>query len=196
MKTILFFDTETTGKPLKYNAPVSDVANWPRLVEIGWIVMYENGMSRGSGSAIIRPDGFKIPKEASDIHGITQEQAWAEGIDLHNFLTVFSGIVDRSDVIVGHNIEFDLNVMGAEFIRVLETNPLEGKPSICTMKSGTEFCRLPKTTNRGTDKYKWPRLGELYFALFGVEMPEAHHAVDDIHHTTQCYFEMKSRGIV
>lgn len=196
MKTILFFDTETTGKPLKYSAPVTDLDNWPRLVEIGWIVMYENGMSRGSGSAIIRPDGFKIPKEASDIHGITQEQAWAEGIDLRNFLTVFDGIVDRSDVIVGHNIEFDLNVLGAEFIRTLETNPLLGKPSICTMKSGTELCKLPKTTTRGTDKYKWPRLGELYFTLFGVEMPEAHHAVDDIQHTTQCYFEMKSRGII
>lgn len=29
---ILFFDTETTGLPLDYDEPYTNVKNWPRLV--------------------------------------------------------------------------------------------------------------------------------------------------------------------
>ena len=31
----LFFDTETTGLPKNYNAPITDTDNWPRLVQLG-----------------------------------------------------------------------------------------------------------------------------------------------------------------
>ena len=41
-KTILFFDTETTGLPKKYDAPASNVDNWPRLIQLSWIICDEN----------------------------------------------------------------------------------------------------------------------------------------------------------
>ena len=40
--TYLFFDTETTGLPRNWSAPVSDLNNWPRLVQIAWI-FYKDG---------------------------------------------------------------------------------------------------------------------------------------------------------
>lgn len=34
----LFIDTETTGLPKEYDAPYTDIDNWPRLVQLAWIV--------------------------------------------------------------------------------------------------------------------------------------------------------------
>ena len=67
----LFFDTETTGLPKRYNAPMDDLDNWPRLVQVAWILFDEEGKEIVSNSYIVRPEGFIIPKESSLIHGIT-----------------------------------------------------------------------------------------------------------------------------
>jgi DNA polymerase-3 subunit alpha len=32
----LIYDTETTGLPKNYNAPLTDSDNWPRLVQLAW----------------------------------------------------------------------------------------------------------------------------------------------------------------
>ena len=33
----LFFDTETTGLPRNWKAPVTHLNNWPRMIQIAWI---------------------------------------------------------------------------------------------------------------------------------------------------------------
>lgn len=65
-----FFDTETAGLPKNFSAPTTDVDNWPRLVQLSWILTDER-----KEVFIIRPDGFTIPEEASNVHGITTERA-------------------------------------------------------------------------------------------------------------------------
>lgn len=193
---IFFFDTETTGKPRKYNAPISDLDNWPRVVQIAWIVCHEDGTIASAKETIVKPDGWIIPEEAAGIHGITTEMAIEKGWPIKSFVGQLYRLIKSCDLIVGHNVEFDTSVMGAEFLRYIHENPFEGKNTLCTMKEGTEFCKLPKTTTRGSDKYKWPRLSELYFALFNQPMGAAHTALRDIENTSKCYFEMKSRGII
>ena len=32
----LIFDTETTGLPKQWNAPITNTENWPRCVQIAW----------------------------------------------------------------------------------------------------------------------------------------------------------------
>ncbi len=51
----LFFDTETTGLPRNYKAPVSDSNNWPRMVQIAWRLMDEKGGEIDSQDFIIKP---------------------------------------------------------------------------------------------------------------------------------------------
>lgn len=193
---ILVFDTETTGVPKKYSAPVSDLENWPRLVQLGWFAMHDDGTPAGSMEYIIKPDGFVIPEEASAIHHITQADAEIKGIPISKVLASFLYVVKQTTLLVGHNVEFDLNIVGAEFIRWSGKNYLDGIPSLCTMKAGIDFCKLPKTSSRGTDKYKWPRLEELYWALFNSKISGAHTALQDVRSTARCYLEMKSRGII
>lgn len=72
----LFFDTETTGLPKNWKAPVTDLNNWPRLVQLAYD---SNGNKISGGDFIIKPEGFSIPTESSRIHGISTERALRAG---------------------------------------------------------------------------------------------------------------------
>lgn len=100
---LLFFDTESTGIPKNYKAPVSDVDNWPRLVQLGYIIT-DNGKIIHQNEDIVEPDGFEIPVEASDIHGITTELAKLNGIDIVEVLDEFQFWVEQCDTVIGHNV--------------------------------------------------------------------------------------------
>ncbi len=187
----LFFDTETTGVPRNYQAPVSDVDNWPRLVQLGYIVV-NNGEIVHQNEYIVKPDGFEVPEGGSNVHGITTERALREGVNLVGVLGEFSYWVNQCDTIVGHNVSFDLSVVGCEYFRLSTESPFTGKSIVDTMKSSTNFCQIPG----GYGKYKWPKLSELYFKLFGEPMGTAHTALQDISNTVKCYNALVERGIV
>lgn len=189
----IFFDTETTGKPKNYNAPVSDVENWPRLVQLGYIVFDENGNKKMELEFIIKPNGFVISEEVSKIHGITQEIAEKDGFHIQTVLDLFFEDISDNDKFVGHNVSFDLSVVGAEYYRIYGRDPFAGRESICTMKSSTSYCKLPGGYG---GKYKWPKLSELYQTLFHEDMGAAHTALQDIQNTAKCYFELERLGVV
>lgn len=189
---ILFFDTETTGIPKNYNAPISDVENYPRLVQLGYVLV-DNGNILHSDEWIIKPDGFDIPVEASNVHGVTTEKAIKEGSPINSALVEFKFWLDNCDTIAGHNVHFDEMVVGAEWWRLYQTDPFEGKKRICTMMSSIEFCGLP---GKYPGKLKYPKLAELYFALFNKEMGHAHTALADIENTVACYNALVERGII
>lgn len=192
-KTYLFFDTETTGLPKDYRAPVSDVDNWPRLVQLSWILSDNLGNTLNQGNLIVKPVGFVIPEDASQIHGITQERALAEGLPIADVLSSFMADVNKAQCVVGHNIIFDLNVVGAELYRFGWRNVLSELPSRCTMKETTNFCKLP---GKVEGKYKWPKLMELYRILFNKDFENAHDAFADITATQRCFWELKKRGVI
>ena len=80
-KLLLFFDTETTGLPSDYNAPINNTHNWPRLVQISWIQTEENANVVSKKSFIVKPNGFVIPETSSNIHRITTKRTVKEGFD-------------------------------------------------------------------------------------------------------------------
>ena len=186
----LFFDTETTGIPRNYNAPVSDVDNWPRLVQLGFIVMDGKDVLTEQ-EYIVKPDGFEIPVEASNVHGITTEVANSKGESVKKVVLEFMFWMNQCDTIVGHNVSFDVSIVGAEYWRIYGNSPFEGKKAVCTMKSGTQFVGIPRAGG-----FKYPKLHELYRKLFDKDMGAAHTALQDISNTAQCYFEMVERGII
>lgn len=188
----LFFDTETTGLPKNYNAPSSDLDNWsPRLVQLGLIMQNEDKRVLSQANFIIKPDGFEISKESSDVHGITTERALAEGEDLKKIVYMFLGAARLADVIVGHNISYDMHIMSAEMIRTWGKDYIENIPTICTMLSSIDVCKIP-----GKYGYKYPKLQELHKTLFDKEFEDAHDAFADITATAACFWEMKKQGII
>ena len=187
----LFFDTETTGLPANWKAPVSDINNWPRIVQIAWVLSTQNDGRLESKNFIIKPEGFTIPKESSDVHGISTEQAYEEGKDLLDVLTEFDKDLNKSNRLVAHNISFDEKVLGAEFIRKGVENDFFEKRRLCTMQKSTDYCKLP-----GRYGYKWPTLSELHNILFGKGFEDAHNALGDVIATEKCFWELRKLNIL
>ena len=188
----LFFDTETTGLPKKYNAPVEDLDNWPRIVQIAWMTYDSSGNCLSEEDYIIKPNGFVIPESASNVHGITTEKALAEGSDLETVLCKFSNDVKKVEIIVAHNMGFDEKIVGAELFRTEIDHDLFETQRICTMLSSTNFCKIPGRYGR----YKWPNLTELHHFLFDQDFEGAHNALADVKACAKCFFELKKRGAI
>ncbi|OFX57988.1 MAG: DNA polymerase III subunit epsilon [Bacteroidetes bacterium GWA2_30_7] len=185
----LFFDTETTGLPKNYKAPVSDLNNWPRLVQLAYLYYDKNGNKISGGDYIIKPEGFTIPKDASRIHGISTERALEEGEILSKVLLHFHELINEAETLVAHNMSFDEKIVGAEFLRAEMENLIPSKTKICTMHSTTNFCKL-----HGPYGYKWPKLSELHYKLFNTHFDEAHNASVDINATAKCFWELRRIG--
>lgn len=183
----LIYDTETTGLPKNFSAPVSDSENWPRLVQVAWQLHNNMGELIEVKNFIVRPEGFTIPFNAEKIHGISTQRALDEGVDLAFVLEEFNKAVAQSDFVVGHNIIFDINIMGAEFYRTQIQTSLLTEKSIDTKNEGTDFCAIPG--GRG-GKFKWPTLTELHVKLFKEGFAEAHNASADVEATTRCFLEL------
>lgn len=188
----IIFDTETTGLPRDYNAPMSDVDNWPRLVQIAWQLHDARGKLISNHNYIIRPEGFTIPYNAEKVHGISTKRALADGHDLKEILQVFREDVVQAKYLVGHNIGFDINVVGSEFLRAALVMPLAEKKELDTKDISTEFCALPG--GKG-GKFKWPTLTELHQKLFGVGFGDAHDAAYDVDATARCFFGLITQGV-
>ena len=189
----LIFDTETTGLPRDYNAPVTDLDNWPRVVQLSWQLHTANGKLLSAQDHIIQPEGFTIPFNAEKVHGISTKRAQEEGLPLAEVLTKFNKDLSRTEVIVGHNIDFDINITAAEFIRANIDNSLLQTQKVDTKDASTDFCKIPG--GRG-GKYKWPTLSELHEKLFGVRFDGAHNSAYDVDATARCFFGLVQHRVI
>lgn len=188
----LFFDTETTGLPRNWNAPISNLTNWPRMVQLAWLLYDSEGNKIKEHNSIIKPQGFIIPNEVARIHGITTERALNEGKDLNDVLVEFNIAAQMADCLVAHNMNFDEKIVGAELLRNNMANILDERKKICTMLQSTEFCGIEGNYGR----YKWPKLSELHYKLFNKDFEHAHNAFYDITITAKCFWELRNLGIV
>ncbi len=188
---ILFIDTETTGLPKKKYSLSNSSAYWPRLVELAWIECENDGTLIAEYSSIIRPDTFNIPDTASAIHGITTKEAQDKGQSLVLILEQFHASLGHCSLIVGHNIEFDANVVAAESLRAGMALPIQSYQKKCTMRASVRLCKLKHGA-----RYKNPTLAELHYFLFGLSSSDSHRALGDARTCMRCFFELKKRGIL
>jgi DNA polymerase III subunit epsilon len=191
---ILFFDTETTGLPLSWKRPASDVQNWPRVVQVAWLIYSEQGEKVSQRMAIIYPNGYEIPEEAAAVHGITTQMAMEKGEYIEDILLEFEAALKTVNEVVAHNMAFDEKVLLAEFYRYNEPTEFLNKKLVCTMKASTNFCALPAPYGRGA--YKWPKLSELHEKLFGESFDGAHDALVDIEACARCYWKLKDHHLL
>ncbi|MGB8703956.1 MAG: DNA polymerase III subunit alpha, partial [Gillisia sp.] len=184
----LIFDTETTGLPKRWDAPLTDFDNWPRCIQIAWQLHDHMGNLLEHQDYLIKPEGFNIPFDAEKVHGISTELANQEGLTLHEVLEKFQISLSKSKFIVGQNLGFDINIMGAEFLRAGRENIIQHLPALdtCTEKTA-ELCKLP---GGRYGRFKLPTLTELHQQLFDEPFAEAHNATADVEATTRCFLEL------
>ncbi|MBI5016886.1 MAG: 3'-5' exonuclease [Deltaproteobacteria bacterium] len=191
------FDTETTGIPKDRRAPVTKLANWPRLVQVAWVTYDRSGAPGRAGEHLVRPEGFRIPAAASRVHGIRTAHALANGAPMADVLAAFLAAAEPWDtVFVAHNLDFDRPVLGAELLRtgypLDEVQAFLKRPALCLMKASAPFCRIPGRCG----KWKYPTLAELHTKLFDEPPAESHRALADVEAAARCFFELRRRGVV
>jgi len=185
----LLFETETTGLPINWEAEINDLDNWPRLVQIAWLLFDKQQNLLDEKNYIIKPDGFSIPDKSTEIHKISTDLAFVAGNDLSRILKEFSSVIEKAETIISHNLNFDMKIVGAEFLRKRIYNSLSLKSRICTMEATKDFCAI-----RGIFGNKLPELSELYYKLFGTQLGLPLSAAEGTKATAECFWELKSRG--
>jgi DNA polymerase III subunit epsilon len=187
----LIIDCETTGLPVSQNASIFTLNNWPRIVQLAWFIFDEEGKIIKTTSSIINP-GIEIPQQATNIHKITTAIAKKEGKHPIEILRLLKEDLKLIEIVVAHNIGFDVPIIESEFIRNGFGMQMRGKDKICTMLCSTNYVKIPKNYGRG---WKWPKLEELTGFLFlnnyDAQIPGIHDAETDALLTAKCFFELK-----
>lgn len=196
----LFIDTETTGLPLNNNLPYTDLKNWPYLVQVALIIEDDNYGILAKRNIILKPNGYTIPESATKIHGISNERAVKNGEDRDKVISFLDLALYKSDIIIGHNVSFDLNVIKSEIIRTkgIENALFKKKKYIVidTMKMGRNICKIPNLSfhTRLSLPNKYPKLDELYYKLFNKHFNNQHDAMADVQAAYDCYYELKRKS--
>lgn len=197
------FDIETTGLPLKGSNWDTDFMLFPYLVQLSWKRSDQNGVN----DYIITPEGYEIPKQATEIHGISTEKAIKEGTFFHIAAMRFIKDCLEAKYIIGHNIYFDSSIFKANVLRTVQKNihglftkdwikmtneALDKNKRIDTMQRTISFCSIPFPSGKGK---KWPTLIELHEKLFG-ESFNAHNSADDVIATERCFNKLVELQVI
>ncbi len=182
----LFFDVSAIGKPKNWKSPASDTFNWPRMMHLSWLLYNGDRELQASSDDIIRPEGFEIPVEAERKHHLTQEQALETGVPLADSLNRFKEVVNKAEYVIAHNMNFNENVVGAEFVRKGITHQLRSSEKYCLMHEATWFCKISAPGGR----YKWPTLQEIHAKIFTKRYAQAGNALADVSACTLCFFAL------
>lgn len=193
---ILFFDCETTGLPLNWKAPMKDLNNWPRVIQLAWMLTDINGIELDQGKYLIKPMGWEMPLQQFWIdNGFSQERSLNHGYPIADVLDLFIKDIDDSKYLVSHNMSFDYNVVGAEMLRLQKK--ATGRPlKICTKEAGVDICKIKFPNGKDNNQFKWPKLEELHQFLFKTGFDGAHDAMADVVALKNCFFEMVRRNFI
>ena len=195
-----FIDTETTGLPINDNLPYTELDNWPHLVQVALIIEDDNYGILAKRNMILKPDGYSIPESSARIHGISNAQAIKVGEDRKHVIGFLDQVLSNSNIVIGHNVSFDLNVVKAEIIRVkgIENALFTTKNHnvVDTMKMGMNICKIPNLSfhTHMSQPYKYPKLDELYYKLFNKHFNNQHDAMADVQAAYDCYYELKRKS--
>jgi len=177
----LFFDTETTGfKSHDFT---------PEIVQIGALLQDCTTMRVLGELNVIITAKNPIPQVVSDIHGITDELSASAGVESSVAEHLFSQLVIKADLLVAHNIQFDLGIIEGAW--PLANAEMSIKEKYCTMLNTMDILQIP---GRG-DSYKWPKLAEAYRHFFKSDFDNAHDAMADVRACRDVYFKLKEGSL-
>lgn len=196
----LFFDTETTGLINQREPAISPVQ--PSLVQLGALLVdLEDRRELQSIDVIIQPDGWTIPTEASNVHGIPQALAEKVGILLEHAVLPFRDLVSVSQLIVAHNISYDKVIMerASAMVDVQFGVPVGAlwtpvNELLCTKLMATPVVKKKSKRPSHAGEYAWPKLNEAYNYFYGKELEGAHNAMVDVKACKDIFFALADQG--
>ena len=196
-RKVLVLDLETTGLPERqcrdfknpykeyYHPKKIKYYNSSRIVQFSWYLLDFDNIEEDLSIELIKnfivKCDFNIPEDSVNIHGISNEIANKQGIDINIILSELEKDIDESNVFLAHNSLFDYNVLLSELYRNDKKTMIKKMDSIVT--KGGLFCSGLMTKyilKLGRFKNKMPKLKELYEYCFDVEPQNQHDARYDV----------------
>lgn len=188
------FDCETTSLPLR-DEPI-DHPDQPGLVQLGAVLFDADRRERASVSLVVNA-GMDVTAESAGIHGIGTGEVVALGVPERGVVGLFSRLLALSDVVVAHNLEFDMLMMVIAAARTGVGLDFGSRPLRCTMTTATPVLGLPATRKMlyaGFNGPKSPRLEECVAHFFGETLEGAHDALVDAKATARVYWKLLDMG--
>lgn len=188
-------------KKKRNNLWVKEIEKWPSIIQLAYI-LYDTDYpdkSKIYNKYINIPASVKISEESKKIHHITEDKigemdSFSKAY-IYDSLNEFMQDVVESDIVVGHNVDFDRRMIVAEFLRLSKednmphiTEIMKDENFECTQEITTPICNLkvklqyidPKTNiPKYFYKIKQTKLIEAYEYYFGYR-PEGEHMHDAI----------------
>ncbi|MBC7885585.1 MAG: 3'-5' exonuclease [Saprospiraceae bacterium] len=186
----LIFDCSAIAKPTNYKAPFSDTFAWPRLIHLSWILLNSEYKPIEDFDCIVKPDGFTIDENVEKNAHIDADDIVKKGAPLEEILDKFSASVDKAEYIFAHNLSYNENVVGAEYIRKVKSINMFKKERYCLMQESTYYCKLPAKGGG----YKWPTLNELHATCFNHGYKPTNNARADVIAAARCFIKLKKTG--
>jgi len=204
---VLIFDTETTGLPQTKIINQEYINKWPYIVQFSFIIFdTELNQIILSNDYIIKLDTV-IPEESIKIHGITNEISREKGINIENVLNEFFYYLREVDLLVGHNVSFDINMIHIELLRIINNKKYPQahikafkldlhllanyKNIFCTLQESIDLCNIKAFDKFGREYTKFPKLLELHIKLFDSIPQNLHNSFIDILVTLRCFMKLK-----
>lgn len=203
---IIVFDTETTGLPKTKVLTAGLVNLWPYIVQLSYLIydVNEKELVKIRDFIVKIPYNIEISQESTKLHCITNDISYSQGTNIENIIEEFMEDLKDCDYIIGHNIDFDINMIKAELIRLnmnidrnmnLYYNYLEFMSSCkkfyCTMQESVDLCAIKQTNKQGKEYFKYPKLIELHQKLFNTSPKGLHNSLNDILICLRCFYKMK-----
>lgn len=186
---LLFIDTEASGLPKNWDLPYSAVGNWPYAVQISWLIYSMDGTKIKEEDHYIKDNDFTISPEAARVHHLRQDFL---GINGQRRRTVLQFLTDDllryRPMLVGHFLNLDRHIIGAEYFRAEMEDPSTGLEGFCTMMGTTHLQPNPRQ--------HYLRLGDLYESLFHSPLEHPHDALSDASATAACFFQLRKTGLI
>ena len=205
---LFVFDPETTGLPQTKIINPFTLHQWPHIVQFSYVIYDSslNNIVESKDYVIKLPESILIPEESTKIHGITNEISNENGIPINEVLNEFFYYLRGVDRIIGHNIEFDINIIKVELLRIINKNSLTKEQSklykydlhfltnfnniSCTLKDSIQFCNIQLIDKYGKPYLKYPKLIELHEKLFSKSPSNLHNSFNDILVTLRCFMKL------
>ena len=188
---ILVFDTETTWF---INKKDPHLDKQPHIIQFAWILWEID--DKKTFKEIERRDIFfkppiSIPYDASQVHHIYDVDVQDKQA-IHEHIDELMAFISHADIIVWHNIEYDEMMLDVELRRLGKKHLYNPSQVVCTMKETVDYCALIGNGER----YKYPKLWELYKKLFWEYFIGAHDAMTDVEATLKCFIELYRQDIL
>ncbi|MFK7780159.1 MAG: 3'-5' exonuclease [Candidatus Gracilibacteria bacterium] len=187
---IFVYDTETTGF---INKKETNLDLQPKIVQFAGIMgELEDGIfvEEKRINILMNPKN-PIPFGASQVHHIYDIDV-KDSPFIENTIDEIMTYINEPDITIGHNIEYDQDMIKLELKRLEKEYMYQPKQVVCTMKNSVDFCALQGNGAR----FKYPKLGELHKKLFGEYFIGAHDAMTDVEATLRCFVELVNQNVI